>query len=290
MRLAVSVDPELDTGESRGPATGTTSGTLDGAHTEQSPTAHRAAGPSRRARSGHAGPPSDMSTKRQVQEWRASADHRHPGQPAEPALLLRDLRDRVLQPVRPRRGGRGGRGARQGLQPAAGVRRLRTRQDPPAARDRPLRPQPVDRRQDPLRLLRGVHQRRDQRDQGRQHRRAAAPLPRRRRAPGRRHPVPRGQAADPGGVLPHLQHAAQRQQADRDQLRPAAQAARPSSRTGCATGSSGACSPTYSRPTWRPASRSCARRPPPTGSPRRPTCWSSSPRGSRPTSASSRVR
>jgi hypothetical protein len=42
----------------------------------------------------------------------------------------------------------------------------------------------------------------------------------------RRHPVPAGQGADPGGVLPHLQHAAQRKQTGRDHLRPAAQAAR----------------------------------------------------------------
>ena len=62
---------------------------------------------------------------------------------AQPPLHLRDLRDRVQQPVRPRRRRRRRRGARQGVQPAAGLRRLRTGQDPPAARDRALRPQPV---------------------------------------------------------------------------------------------------------------------------------------------------
>ena len=72
------------------------------------------------------------------------------------------------------------------------------------------------------------------------HRDLPAPLPRGRRAAHRRHPVPRGQDADAGGVLPHLQRAAQRQQADRADLRPGAQAARGSSRTGCAAGSSGA--------------------------------------------------
>ncbi len=50
-------------------------------------------------------------------------------------------------------------------------------------------------------------------------------LPRHRRAAGRRHPVHRRQGRHPGGVLPHLQHAAQREQADRDLLGPAAQAA-----------------------------------------------------------------
>ena len=37
-----------------------------------------------------------------------------------------------------------------------------------------------------------------------------AALPRGRRPPGRRHPVPRAQPAAPGGVLPHLQLAARR--------------------------------------------------------------------------------
>ena len=41
----------------------------------------------------------------------------------------------------------------------------------------------------------------------------------------RRHPVPREQGVDAGGVLPHLQHAPQREQADRALQRPAAQAA-----------------------------------------------------------------
>ena len=114
----------------------------------------------------------------------------------------------------------------QGVQPAAGLRRLRPGQDPPAARDRALRPQPLHRRQGALRVERGVHQRVHQRDPRRPAGPVQAALPRRRRAADRRHPVPGGQDPDPGGVLPHLQHAAQRQQADRDHLRPAAQAAR----------------------------------------------------------------
>ena len=44
----------------------------------------------------------------------------------------------------------------------------------------------------------------------------------------------------PGGVLPHVQHAAQREQADRDQLRQVARGNSPHSRTGCAPASSGA--------------------------------------------------
>ena len=63
------------------------------------------------------------------------------------------------QPVRPRRRGRGRRGAGQGVQPAVHLRRVRPGQDPPAARDRPLRPQPLPRRPGALRELRGVHQR-----------------------------------------------------------------------------------------------------------------------------------
>ena len=148
------------------------------------------------------------------------------GDPAQPEVRLRDLRHRLVQPVRARRGGRGRRGAGQGLQPAAGLRRLRAGQDPPAARHRALRPQPVQRGPGALRELRGVHQRVHQRDPRRPAGPLQAPLPRRRRAPDRRHPVPGRQDPDPGGVLPHVQHAAQREQADRDHLRPGAQAAR----------------------------------------------------------------
>ena len=160
--------------------------------------------------------------------------------PAQPEVHLRDLRHRLLEPVPARRGRRRRRGAGQGLQPAARLRRLRARQDPPAARDRALRAQPLQRRQGPLRLERGVHQRVHQRDPRRPAGPVQAPLPRRRRAADRRHPVPGGQDPDPGGVLPHLQHPAQRQQADRADLRPRRPSGSRRSRTGCATGSSGA--------------------------------------------------
>ncbi len=80
-------------------------------------------------------------------------------------------------------------------------------------------------RQGALRELRGVHQRLHQQHPRRQGLELPAPLPRRRRPAHRRHPVPAGQGADAGGVLPHLQHPAQRQQAGRHHLRPAAEAA-----------------------------------------------------------------
>ena len=113
----------------------------------------------------------------------------------------------------------------QGLQPAVHLRRLRAGQDPPAARHRALRAEPLPGPQGPLRELGGVHQRLHQLDPGRQAGRLPPPLPGRRRAAGRRHPVPGEQGRNPGGVLPHLQHAAQREQADRDLQRPGAQAA-----------------------------------------------------------------
>ena len=120
-------------------------------------------------------------------------------------------------------------------------------------------------------------------------RRLPAALPRRRHPADRRHPVPGEPGADAGGVLPHLQHAAQRQQADRHHLRPA-----PRTwtrwRTGCGPGSSGACSPTSSRRTWRRGSRSCRRRPRRSGCSPRRRCWSSSRRGSPTRSANSRAR
>ena len=109
-------------------------------------------------------------------------------------------------------------------QPADHLPRLRAGQDPPAHAlghyVRRLRNDPG-----PLRLHRKAHQRLHQRDQPEQGRRVPAALPRRGRAADRRHPVPGGQGADAGGVLPHLQHAAQRREAGGDDLQPAAEAA-----------------------------------------------------------------
>ncbi|CAA9409267.1 MAG: Chromosomal replication initiator protein DnaA, partial [uncultured Quadrisphaera sp.] len=144
---------------------------------------------------------------------------------AEPQVHLRHLRHRRVEPLRPRRRVRRGRGPREGLQPPVRLRRLRAGQDPPAARDRRVRPAPVRRGEGALRELGGVHQRLHQLDPRRQGGGLPAPLPRRRRAAHRRHPVPVEQGADPGGVLPHLQHPAQRREAGRDHLRPAAEAA-----------------------------------------------------------------
>ena len=99
------------------------------------------------------------------------------------------------------------------------------RQDAPAARHRALRAQPLPRHPGAVRELGGVHQRVHQLHPRRQGRRVPQALPRHGHPARRRHPVPREQGVDAGGVLPHLQHAPQRQQADRALLRPAAQAA-----------------------------------------------------------------
>jgi hypothetical protein len=153
------------------------------------------------------------------------------------------------------------RGARQGLQPAVHLRRLRAGQDPPAARHRPLRPQPLPQCEGALRELRGVHQRLHQQHPRRQGGRLPTPLPRCRRAAHRRHPVPPGQGADAGGVLPHLQRAAQRQQAGRHhqsdvppkQLAGFEERLRSRFEWGLLTD--------VQPPTSRPGSPSCARRP-----------------------------
>ena len=140
-----------------------------------------------------------------------------------------------------------------------------------------------------LRLHRGADQRLHQRDQPEQGGGVPPALPRRGRAADRRHPVPGGQGADAGGVLPHLQHPAQRPEADRDDLRPAAEAAGEPGAAAAQPVRLGADHRRAAARTWRPGSPSCGRRPGRSGwSPGR-RCWSSSPAGSRPTSASWRV-
>ena len=146
-------------------------------------------------------------------------------EPAEREVHLRHVRHRRVEPLQPRRGRRRRRGARAGVQPAVRLGRLRAGQDPPAARRRALHAAAVPRDARALRVHRGVHQRLHQLPARRPQGRLPAPLPRRRRAAGRRHPVPGGQGRHPGGVLPHLQHPPQREQADRRVLRPAAEAA-----------------------------------------------------------------
>ena len=108
-----------------------------------------------------------------------------------------------------------------------------------------------------------------------------APLPRRRRPAHRRHPVPAGQGADAGGVLPHVQHPAQREQADRHHQRPAAQAA---GRLRGPDAQPVRVGPDHRRPAARP--RDPHRDPAQEGRPgaavtRRPRCSSTSPARSR---------
>ena len=141
-----------------------------------------------------------------------------------PRLPVRELRHRRLQSLRSCGCCCCGRGPRQLLQPARHPRRVRPRQDPPPARDRQLRAEPLPVGTGPVCQHRGIHQRRHQRDRRPQDRRTPAQVPRGRRAPGRRHPVPRAQGGDPERVLPHVQRAAQRQQADRHDVRSATQA------------------------------------------------------------------
>ena len=210
--------------------------------------------------------------------------------PAQPEVHLRDLRHRQLEPLRSRRRHRGRREPGQVVQPADHLRRFRTGQDPPAARPRALRPQLFRPGPGALCVHRGTDQRLHQRDQPEQGRRIPATLSRRRRAADRRHPVPGGQGADPGGVLPHVQHAAQCAEADRDDLRPAAETAG-ESRT--APAQPVRLGPDHRRAAARPgdpdrdsAQEGRARN---GWSPDR-RCWSSSPAGSRPIFASSRVR
>ena len=208
---------------------------------------------------------------------------------AQPEVHLRDLRHRLQQPVCPRCRRRGRRSSRQGLQPALRLRRLRAGQDAPAARDRPLRAEPLSGHPRALRELGRVHQRFHQHDPRRQAGRLPPPLPRRGRPPGGRHPVPGEQGRNPGGVLPHVQHPAQRQQADRHLQRPCAEA--PGHPGGQAA------QPVRVGPAdRRPAARAGDpdRDPPQEGRPgtastRRPRPWSTSPAASPPTSANSRA-
>ena len=87
---------------------------------------------------------------------------------------------------------------------------------------------------------RAVHERDDQRGQDRPHHRLPRAVPQRRRPARRRHPVPRGQGGHPERVLPHLQRAVRRPEADRPEQRlPAATRSR-RSRSACGRASSGA--------------------------------------------------
>ena len=170
---------------------------------------------------------------------RAGAGSPRLGGRAQPALHLRPLRHRLVEPLRARGRARRRRGAGAGVQPALHLRRHGARQDAPAAGDRQLRrraPRPPDR---PLRHERDLHERLHQLAPRQAHRGLQAALSHLRRAARRRHPVPRGPRADPGGVLPHVQLALRGRRADRALVRPASRATSPRSRSGCARASSG---------------------------------------------------
>ena len=124
-----------------------------------------------------------------------------------PKYTLRPVRDRRRQPLRTRRVAGRGRAARAFLQPALPARLARDRQDASAPRHRQLRRAlrigPAGSLRDDRRVHRRVRP-------GREERRAGglqAALPRRRRGPDRRRPVPGRPRQDARGVLPHLQRA-----------------------------------------------------------------------------------
>ena len=96
-------------------------------------------------------------------------------------------------------------------------------EDPPPACHRPLHASELSGLAGALRLDRDVHERVHRRHSYRQLDPAQAALPRMRRVAGGRHPVPREQGADAGGVLPHLQLAARIGTPDRAHVGPAAE-------------------------------------------------------------------
>ena len=163
----------------------------------------------------------------------ASEGGREPGRPgcdpsrrarrrAQPEVHLRPVRDRPGQPLRPRRRAGRRRAAGAGLQPALRLRAAGCRQDPPAPLDRELRPVARRRADRPLRHGRDVHERVRRRAAPGRHRAFQGALPPGRRAPHRRHPVPRTEGEDRGGVLPHLQRAPGHRQPTRPDLGPGA--------------------------------------------------------------------
>src|SRR4030042_1706638 len=110
-------------------------------------------------------------------------------------------------------------------QPPLPLRRERPGEDPPHARPRP---QARSRRPPrPLYHRRAVHLRVRPGRPPAAHGGVPREVPQPRRLPVGRSPVPGGQRADPGGVLPHLQRPPHRRQAARPQQRPAAPRALP---------------------------------------------------------------
>ena len=208
------------------------------------------------------------------------------------ALHLRQVRRRPDQPVRPRGGPDGGGRSRLALEPAVHLRRRRPGQDPPAARDRPRDSSPAprvgDRRASPARSSSPSSSGHDpalvtaaSMEEFRARYRDGAG-----RAAGRRHPVPVEQGQLAGRVLPHLQRAPPRAQADRPDLATSCPPSCRASRIACAAASPGASSPRSRPRTSRPASPSSSARPRSRRSTFPTRSRSTWPRTSRPTCAS----
>ena len=142
-------------------------------------------------------------------------------QPDSP-LHLRHLHRRAIEPVCARGVPRRRGNAVAFVQPAVHSRRRRSRQDALDARDRPLRGAASSRPGADLHLVRAFHERDDQRRALRSHSRFPIALSQRRRAARRRHSVRLGQGRHAERVLPHVQRAARRAEADRHQQRPSA--------------------------------------------------------------------
>ena len=154
---------------------------------------------------------------------RASSEREGVRRSAQRPLSVRDVRAGLVEPLRPRGRPVGGRDARQVVQPSVHLRGHRAGQDAPPPCHRPLHASELSGLAGALRLDRDVHQRVHRCDPHRELDPAQAALPRVRRAARRRHPVPREQGADAGGVLPHLQLAARIGAPDRAHVRPPAE-------------------------------------------------------------------
>ena len=189
------------------------------------------------------------------------------GRRAQPEVHVRHVHHRLVEPLRARGGTRGCGGAGTGVQPALHLRLDRPREDPPPAGDRPLRQPALAAAHAALRDERDVHERLHRLAPGQAHRGLQAQVPQLRRPPDRRHPVLRGEGADPGGVLPHLQLALRGRRADHHLVRSAA--SRDRDARGAASLPLRVGSP-HGHPaarTSRRGSRSCARRSTRSGSP-----------------------
>ena len=160
----------------------------------------------------------------------------HPRRRAQPEVHLRPVRDRrrpTASPTPPRWPSPSCPG--QAYNPLFVYGPPGCRQDPPAPLDRELRPVARRRADRPLRHGRDVHERVRRRAAPGRHRAFQGALPPGRRAPHRRHPVPRAEGEDRGGVLPHLQRAPGHRQPARPDLGPASRGTSTASTTVCAS-------------------------------------------------------